>query len=108
MIFTPVSELKDKASQNFFREQIRVYIRLVEVYCEKHQLEFVADDVNCNIEEFIKIGVISGVADVTELRKLLSDDFSLSNEQIMHLEELYNNNKKQAEDYVNRFCEKER
>lgn len=77
MIFTPVSELKDKASQNFFREQIRVYIRLVEVYCEKHQLEFVADDVNCNIEEFIKIGVISGVADVTEFRKLLSDDFSL-------------------------------
>ena len=40
MIFTPITQLKNKIARNFFIEQINVYIRLVEVYCEKQGIEY--------------------------------------------------------------------
>lgn len=75
MIFTPVTLLKGKTAQNFFIEQINVYIRLVEVYCEKNGIEYAADDKNCNVEEFIKIGVISEESDIQTLKKVLAERY---------------------------------
>lgn len=73
MIFTPVTKLKDKTAQNFFLEQINVYIRLVEVYCEKNGIEYSADEEKCDIGEFVKIGVISDESELPELKKKLGD-----------------------------------
>lgn len=39
MIFKPVSRLEDKGDKSIFLELAGVYIRLVEVFCEKHRLE---------------------------------------------------------------------
>lgn len=75
MIFTPVTLLKDKTAQSFFVEQINVYIRLVEVYCEKNKIDYIADDKNCNIEEFIKIGVITEESDIQSLKNILSEKY---------------------------------
>lgn len=74
MIFTPVAFLKDKTAQNFFVEQINVYIRLVEVYCEKNGIEYVADN-DCSIEELIKIGVIAEESDIPILKKVLAEKY---------------------------------
>ena len=44
MIFASVAQLKDRTAQSFFVEQVNVYIRLIEVYCEKNDIEYIADD----------------------------------------------------------------
>lgn len=75
MIFTPVTKLKDKTERSFFVEQVNVYIRLVEVYCEKQGIEFAADDKCCNIGEFVNIGVITDESELIELKKMLGDKY---------------------------------
>lgn len=75
MIFIPVTKLKDKTAQSFFIEQVNVYIRLVEVYCEKQGIEFASDDKSCNIGEFVNIGVITDESELPELKKLLGDKY---------------------------------
>ena len=75
MIFTPVTKLKDKTERSFFVEQVNVYIRLVEVYCEKQGIEFAADNKCCNIGEFINIGVITDESELIELKKMLGDKY---------------------------------
>ena len=59
MIFKSFDTLKDKKEKNFFKEQILVYIRLVEVFCEKHGVEFKTKEHVDITDELIDIGVIS-------------------------------------------------
>lgn len=75
MIFTPITQLKNKIARNFFIEQINVYIRLVEVYCEKQGIEYTANNEKYDIEEFIRIGVVSDEKEIPELKKLLGDKY---------------------------------
>ena len=76
MIFTPISQLTDKTAQNFFVEQIIVYIRLVEVFCEKNGIDFCTDDKKYNVDELVRIGVISDESEIASLKKMLSDKFT--------------------------------
>ena len=108
MIFTPVTRLKDKTAQSFFLEQITVYIRLVEVYCEKNGIEYLGDNEKCNIEELIKIGVISDESELPELKKKLGDkyiefvkavNFAVENEEDMNglLDKLSNSKRREIQ-----------
>ena len=36
MIFKPASQIDSKTEKNFFIEQVNVYIRLVQCFCEKY------------------------------------------------------------------------
>lgn len=71
MIFKSVNELKDRTEKNFFKEQILVYIRLVEVYCEKNNISFDSANSQVNIEEFINIGVIKDEKELVDLQNFL-------------------------------------
>ena len=44
MIFKSVSDWENKTEKSFFIEQISVYIRLVQVFCEKENIPFKCDD----------------------------------------------------------------
>ena len=43
MIFKSINRLESKAEKSFCMEQMQVYIRLVEVYCEKNNLKFLSE-----------------------------------------------------------------
>lgn len=76
MIFKSVKKLGNKTEQNFFCEQVRVYIRLVEVFCQKNQKELIASD-DVHIDELINIGVIEHEEELPELKKVLNEDYAL-------------------------------
>ena len=71
MIFKSFDTLKDKKEKNFFKEQISVYIRLVEVFCEKHGVEFKTKEHVDITDELIDIGVINNSLQVEEFIFLL-------------------------------------
>ena len=78
MIFKNVNELSDKTEKSFFVEQLQVYIRIVEVYCEKNgiKLEHVVNEIP--IEELKCIGMISEEKDLDTLHAVsgaIYDDF---------------------------------
>lgn len=75
MIFTSVSEISNKTELAFFREQINVYIRLVEVYCEKNGCSLTVNNDTPVIEELIRIGVISTDEEMRNLEETLGKDF---------------------------------
>lgn len=76
MIFNAVTDLVEKSEKSFFEEQILVYIRLVEVYCEKHGLTNHANDTNPNINELKAIGVIKSELDIDSLKSFLGKNYS--------------------------------
>lgn len=76
MIFNAVTDLVEKSEKNFFKEQILVYIRLVEVYCEKHGLTNNANASNPNINELKAIGVIKSELDMDSLKSFLGKNYS--------------------------------
>ena len=76
MIFKCVAEL-DKNEKRFFHEEIDVFIRLIEVFCEKNNVENTEDssltpDV---YKELIKIGVINKRSDIGQLQKVLKKNY---------------------------------
>lgn len=74
MIFKSASQLKDKIEQSFFCEQVKVYIRLVDVFCEKNKLQYEVSNDVC-IEELKNIGAISAEDELSDLKKVLADDY---------------------------------
>ncbi len=77
MIFTSVSKLLSKTEKNFYIEQIDVYIRLVEVYCEKNnkkitEVSGVSDMV---VQELIDMGAIKSEADIPLLQTILNEKY---------------------------------
>ncbi len=76
MIFNSITDLVGKSDKSFFKEQILVYIRLVEVYCEKNGLINQADDSSPNISELKAIGVIKSDLDIDSLKAFLGKNYS--------------------------------
>lgn len=76
MIFNAVTDLVEKSDKSFFEEQILVYIRLVEVFCEKNGLINQADDLTPNIDELKSIGVIKSDRDVDSLKTFLGKNYT--------------------------------
>jgi len=71
MIFKNINELSSKTESAFFIEQIQVYIRLVEVYCEKNQLIITKSNSPFPYDELVKIGIISNESDIPALKALI-------------------------------------
>lgn len=73
MIFKSVCRLDNKTEKAFFLEQMQVYRRLIEVFCEKNHIELTAGVSEKYIDELIAIGVIDK-ADELKALKLLSKE----------------------------------
>lgn len=107
MIFKSVSDWENKTEKSFFIEQISVYIRLVQVFCEKENIPFECDDADV-VDELKSIGVIDNVDELPTLKKevpALYDDFIKAvriavkyGEQMDGLlDKLYNSKRKQIQ-----------
>ena len=107
MIFKSVSDWENKTEKSFFIEQISVYIRLVQVFCEKENIPFECDDVDV-VDELKSIGVIDNADELPTLKKevpALYDDFIIAvriavkyGEQMDGLlDKLYNSKRKQIQ-----------
>ena len=75
MIFKSFDKLGGKTEKAFFMEQINVYIRLVQVFCEKKGYEFQKIKGTDTISEMIDIGVIEKTEQIEELKKYLNGQF---------------------------------
>lgn len=82
MIFKPADRLQTKTERAFFLEQIRVYRRLVEVFCEKNGLELTSEMQGGYISELISIGVIEDENGLAELKKFLRGEYSRFEEAV--------------------------
>ena len=71
MIFKSVSRLDDKTQTAFFVEQVQVYIRLVDVYCEKNGINRTERGTYFPIEELKLIGLIENENELALLKKVL-------------------------------------
>lgn len=75
MIFQSAARLHDKTERNFFCEQIKVYIRLAEVFCEKKHISWENISAEINLEEFKNTGVIESEDDIKALKHITGNDF---------------------------------
>lgn len=69
MIFKSVCKLDGKSEKSFFLEQMQVYRRLVEVFCEKYDLKLTATPSDAYVEELIRIGVIEKADELGTLKE---------------------------------------
>lgn len=75
MIFKAVSQINGKTEKSFFVEQVNVYTRLVQCFCEKNDIEFVKST-DVDIENELKeIGVIRETSELEELKRLLGENY---------------------------------
>lgn len=109
MIFKNVNELSNKTETAFFVEQLQVYIRLVEVYCEKYGKKLNQSIDEIPIDELKSIGLISDENDLSVLQdtagKLYGDFISAVSFAAKHrnemggcLDKLYNSERKKLQD----------
>lgn len=109
MIFKRVTEL-DKTEKRFFIEQVEVFIRLTEVFCEKNHINNNEDSVlNPDVyKELVEIGPVKSRPDIDELRKVLKKNydpfiksvkFCINNKKEIHdtIWRLYNSERKKAQ-----------
>lgn len=75
MIFKSFDKLSGKTEKSFFAEQINVYIRLVQVFCEKKGYVFQKIKDTDTISEMIDMGVIEKAEQIEELKKYLNSQF---------------------------------
>lgn len=77
MIFKPVTKIKTKTEKDFCVELTQVFRRLVEVYCQKHDIELVSqlseDDA---VKEMCEIGIIENANDIVVLKIFLGKNYS--------------------------------
>ena len=82
MIFHSAGKLDNKTEQNFFQEQVKIYIRLVEAFCEKNHIPFETGAAGAAVEqdavtaEMIRMGVIDGKEELPLLEKAVREDYS--------------------------------
>lgn len=74
MIFKSVTQLSSRAENNYFKEKINIYIRLVEVYKIKFSIIENTNQQLDFMEELISIGVIDNSEETKQLEKLLGKD----------------------------------
>lgn len=110
MIFKSVSEISSNSEKRFFIEQIEVFTRLIEVFCEKNNTE---NNENAllkseDYDELMDMGVISKPSEIEYLKNLLKEKFdsfiravkfSKSNKNDVHdtVWRLYNSERKKAQ-----------
>lgn len=104
MIFTSVIELKNKTQSAFFREQINVFIRLVEVYCEKNNVLYEVDETTPIEDELISIGVISQAEEIDALKSFLEIEYTRFVKAVRYVVE----HKEQLRDVVGKLYNTER
>ena len=104
MIFKSVNDLCNKTEQNFFCEQVKIYIRLVEVFCEKNGIEMPQEDSGEVNEELVNIGVIKNEDDLETLKKVLGDDYKSFRSAVC----FYINNKKKVGPLLDKLSNKRR
>lgn len=75
MIFKPIGRLENKTERAFFQEQIQVYTRLVEVFCEKNGCELQAEESGSYTEELQAMGVIDYADEVEKLKGFLGERY---------------------------------
>lgn len=76
MIFKSFDKLDGKTEKSFFAEQINVYIRLVQVFCEKNGYAFQkVKDVDI-VSEMIDMGVIEKAEHIDEFKNYLNSMFN--------------------------------
>lgn len=113
MIFTSVKKLT-KSEKNFFIEQVELYIKLVNAFCEKNNLINDVDENTVNFEELKQIGVIEVNSEIEELKDILklkykpfiqSVNFAVLHKNKLNglLDKLYNSKRKELqEDFKNK------
>ena len=71
MIFKDVNSLNNNSEKKFFKEQIDVFIRLIEVCCEKKNIENKEDEIlsDEDYNELIDIGVIQNTSEIKKIFK---------------------------------------
>ena len=110
MIFKPVTEL-NKTEKRFFIEEVEVFIRLIEVFCEKYNIENNENDFlkSGDYKELFDIGVITNLEEIKELKKALKKNyepfikavkFARSNKAEVHdtIWKLYNSERKKVQE----------
>lgn len=92
MIFISVNKINSNNQKTFFIEQVQLYIKLINVFCEKNGIENNADSNEADIEELSLIGVIESEDDLSELKKILKvyyfDFLKAVNFAVLHKNEL--------------------
>ena len=97
MIFKAVNKLTTKSEKNFFIEQVQVYRRLVEVFCEKNGMKLKAEKNQKYEDELMNIGVINSGEDIDELKKILKEKYSKFEEAVNFV-----NRKQRANRFISR------
>ena len=109
MIFRPATEVDNPTEKNVFIEQTKVYVRLVEVFCEMNGLTIAEGNIEDFTEECKLIGVVRSDSDIDALKALLGKDYTrffdtvcfarAHKEQISpRLDNLYNSARKQKQE----------
>ena len=77
MIFIPIEKISTKTEKEFFIEKVELYIRLVEVFCEKNGISFPLYDYTDEKEDLIcvltEIGVIATQDGLLSLKRVLGE-----------------------------------
>lgn len=76
MIFKSVRKLQGKAEKAFYLEQMQVYRRLVEVFCEKNHISLAAQKSQGYINELIDMGLIEDAGELQELKDVSKGIYS--------------------------------
>ena len=109
MIFRGASNIKTKEDKDFFRELVSIYIRFVDLYKERNEVNPPCVDQCAIVSELIDIGVISNESEVGRLKELLGDKYTffinavatvISNKDPLRgiVSNLYNSNRKKLQE----------
>lgn len=82
MIFKSVCKLQSKAEKAFCIEQMQVYRRLVEAFCEKNNINLTAGVNEKYINELIDIGIIDKPEELTELKNFSKEVYTVFEEAV--------------------------
>ncbi len=108
MIFKSVCKLQSKAEKAFCIEQMQVYRRLVEAFCEKNNINLTAGVNENYINELLDIGIIDKPEELTELKNFSKEvytvfeeavNFVISNRAIVGslMDKLYNSKRREIQ-----------
>lgn len=108
MIFKPVTKLDNKTERSFCMEQLQVYRRLVEVFCEQHNIALTAEMSDAYRKELVDIGIIERAEELAELKAFAKDcyagfeeavNFVIANRELVGTltDRLYNSKRREAQ-----------
>lgn len=109
MIFRGASNIKTKEDKDFFLELVSIYIRFVDLYKERNEVNPPCIDQCAIVSELIDIGVISNESEAGRLKELLGDKYTffinavatvISNNDPLRgiVSNLYNSNRKKLQE----------